>query len=74
MKLYWKIFWRTLGILLGLVVIGSCVVSGYLKSVGILYQTIQLAFTVGFGACGLAALIVVPIELYFEDKKAGASK
>ncbi|MDR0568645.1 MAG: hypothetical protein LBG87_05515 [Spirochaetaceae bacterium] len=70
MKLYWKIFRLTLG----LVIIGGCVVSVYLKSAGIIYQTIQLVFTVGSGVCGLVALIAVPIELYLEDKKKGVSQ
>jgi hypothetical protein len=67
MKLYWKIFWLVLGIL-ELVLIGGCVVSAYLKSAGIFYQAMRLAFTVGSGVCGLVALIALPIELYFEGK------
>ncbi|MDR0562675.1 MAG: hypothetical protein LBG73_08295 [Spirochaetaceae bacterium] len=74
MKLYWKIFWLTLGILLGLALIGGCAVSAHQKSLGMFYQTIQLVFTVGFGVCGFAALIVVPIELYLEDRKAEDSR
>jgi hypothetical protein len=67
MKLYWKIFWLAVGIL-EVILIGGCVLFAYLKSAGIFYHTMQSAFMIGAGVCGLAALIAVPIELYLEDK------
>jgi hypothetical protein len=69
MKFYWKIFWLSLAVLLGLIVIVGCAVAAYQKSVVILYQTIRLVFTAGSGVCGVVALIAVPIDLYLEDKR-----
>jgi hypothetical protein len=70
MNLFWRIFWLSLVVALGLVVIGGSVLAFYHKSAGIFYRAIQYAFVTGLGVCGITALVIVPIDLYIEDKKA----
>ncbi|MDR0583067.1 MAG: hypothetical protein LBG57_01775 [Treponema sp.] len=70
MNLFWKIFWLTLAAALGLVLIAGCALAFYYKSADVFYRTIQYTFAIGLGLCGIVALIIMPVDLYIEDKKA----
>ncbi|MDR2553650.1 MAG: hypothetical protein LBD31_10875 [Treponema sp.] len=69
MNLFWKIFWLTLAAALGLTVIAGCALAFYHQSAGVFFRAIQYAFVIGLGVCGIAALIMVPVDLYIADKK-----
>ncbi|MDR0539162.1 MAG: hypothetical protein LBG74_01480 [Spirochaetaceae bacterium] len=70
MKSFWNFFWFSVSVALGLTFIGGCALALYTASAGAFYQTIRLVFTIGSGICGIAALVIVPVELFIEDKKA----
>jgi hypothetical protein len=68
MKKFWPLFWRLFGIVLFIVVIIGFVIGGINHSLAITYAIVQQAIAVGLGVCGIIGLVVVPIELYFEDR------
>ncbi|MDR2743450.1 MAG: hypothetical protein LBB98_15065 [Treponema sp.] len=38
------------------------------RSSGMTYGIIQKAIATGFGICGVIGLVVVPIQMFFEDR------
>jgi hypothetical protein len=71
MKKIWNIFWKTFGIALLLAVITGIIMGFVSRSAGVTYSIIQGAIAVGLGLCGLVGLVVVPVEMFIEDRIRG---
>lgn len=68
MERFWKIFWKVFGsAVLVMLIIG--IVSGIIgHSFGLAYAVIQYTIAAALGICGVIGYVVVPIEMYFEDR------
>jgi hypothetical protein len=68
MKRFWNIFWKifgaAIGIALSIGIIGEIVI----HSVNFTYTMVQLTFAVGLGISGIIGFMVVPVEMYLEDR------
>jgi hypothetical protein len=71
MNLFWKIFRIILVIALGLILVAGCALAFYYHSAAIFYRAVLYVFVISLGVCGITALVIVPIDLYIEDKKGG---
>ncbi|MDR2178152.1 MAG: hypothetical protein LBP20_08970 [Treponema sp.] len=63
-----KKFWRAPGIsLLPAVIVG--IIMGFVSgSSGMISPVMSGAVSVGFGLCGITGLVVVSVEMFFEDR------
>ncbi|MDR0688859.1 MAG: hypothetical protein LBG08_01130 [Spirochaetaceae bacterium] len=69
MKNPWKFFWRFFGLAV-LVMFVLAVVLGLVKhSVETIYIIVQQTIAVAFGICGFIGFVIVPIDLYLEERK-----
>jgi hypothetical protein len=71
MEKFWNIFWKTFGSALFLALIIGMVIGLVFRSTGITYSVIQGTIAVGLGVCGLIGLVVVPVEMFIEDRIRG---
>jgi hypothetical protein len=68
MNHFWNVFWKFFGIAL-LAVLAVAIITGIItRSADTAYQIVRLTFIVALGVCGAIGLLV-PVILYFEDKK-----
>ncbi|MDR1096254.1 MAG: hypothetical protein LBL31_07675 [Spirochaetaceae bacterium] len=68
MNHFWNVFWKFFGIAL-LAVLAAAIISGIItRSADTAYLIVRLTFIVALGLCGAIGLLV-PVILYFEDKK-----
>jgi hypothetical protein len=69
MNKFWSLFWRLFGAGLLIAIIIGCVagIIGWSADIG--YITVRYTLAVGLGVCGFIGFVIVPIELYFKDKK-----
>ena len=68
MNFFWFLFWRIFGAALIIMLIGGCVLGIVKQSSDIVYTIVQQTMAVGLGVCGTIGLVVIPIEMYFEDR------
>jgi hypothetical protein len=71
MEKFWNIFWKALGIALVLTIIVGIIIGLVSRSTGITYSIIQGTIATGLGLCGLIGLVVVPVEMFIEDRVRG---
>jgi hypothetical protein len=77
MYLFWSLFWKFFGVVLGAAFVVGLFVGIAHHSSEIVYAVIRNAIAVGLGICGVIGLVVVPVQLYIEDKarrKSGAKE
>jgi uncharacterized membrane protein len=74
MEKFWNIFWKLFGLSLLLTVIVGIIMGFVFHSTGVAYAVIQGTFAVGSGLCGLIGLVVVPVEMFFEDRVKGGGR
>jgi hypothetical protein len=71
MEKIWNVFWKMFGIALLLAVIAGIIMGFVFRSTEVTYSIIQGAIAVGLGLCGLIGLVVVPVEMFIEDRIRG---
>jgi preprotein translocase subunit Sss1 len=69
MERYWKTFWKIFGAATGVMFIFACVFGIVKQSSQVTYTLIQQIFAVAFGIFGFIGFIVVPIDMFIEDRK-----
>ncbi|MDR1444453.1 MAG: hypothetical protein LBI94_06200 [Treponema sp.] len=69
MERYWKIFWKIFGAAVGAMFIFACVLGIVKQSAQITYTLILQTFAAALGVFGIIGFLLVPIELYIEDRK-----
>jgi hypothetical protein len=68
MEKFWSVFWKVFGISLFLAVIVG-IIMGLVSGSGKVSSTMIMGVvSVGFGVCGIIGLVVVPVEMFFEDR------
>jgi hypothetical protein len=71
MDKFWSLFWKLFGVSL-LVALAIGVILGIVQHSGaLIYSFSQIVVAVGLGITGIIGLVVVPIEMYFEDRARG---
>jgi hypothetical protein len=70
MEKFWGIFWKAFGISLVLAVVAGLIIGFVSGSSGIISAVIMGVIAVGFGACGVIGLVVVPVQMFIEDRMA----
>jgi hypothetical protein len=68
MNKFWSLFWKLFGAALLIVLFIGCMLGIIQHSVTIVYETFQMTMAVGMGVCGIIGIVVIPIELYVEDR------
>jgi hypothetical protein len=68
MEKFWSIFWKFFSASLVLAIITGIIISFVFHSTGTAYVVVQGAFAMGLGICGLAAFIVIPVQMFVEDR------
>lgn len=68
MNKFWFLFWRLFGVALVISFVTGCLIGIITHSADIVYKTIQYTFAAGVGISGLIGFVVVPLELYLEDR------
>ncbi|MDR1219244.1 MAG: hypothetical protein LBK73_06485 [Treponema sp.] len=63
-NIFWKIFGATILIALSIGVIGGIAI----HSANFTYTMVQQTFAVALGISGIIGFIVVPVEMYLEDR------
>ncbi|MDR0721747.1 MAG: hypothetical protein LBF75_02975 [Treponema sp.] len=71
MEKSWNIFWKTFGISLFLIVMAGIIIGVVSRSAEAAYKIVQGTIAVGLGVCGLIGFVVVPVELFFQDRAKG---
>ncbi|MHB9293640.1 hypothetical protein Holit_02767 [Hollandina sp. SP2] len=71
MEKLWHIFWKVFGISLLLTVMAGIIIGFVVRSTGVTYKVVQGAIAAGLGVCGLIGFVVVPAELFFQDRAKG---
>lgn len=71
MERFWSIFWKLFGISLVLTVFLGIIAGFVLRSAGVTYAIVQGTFAIGSGVCGVIGLVVIPVEMFFEDRIKG---
>jgi LDH2 family malate/lactate/ureidoglycolate dehydrogenase len=71
MEKLWVVFWKGFGISLLLTVMAGIIIGFISRSVEVTYRVVQGAIVVGLGVCGLIGFVVVPGELFFQDRAKG---
>jgi hypothetical protein len=64
----WSLFWKIFGAALALMFITGCILGIIKQSSAIVYQTVRLTMAAGLGVCGIIGMLVIPVEMYFEDR------
>lgn len=67
MDKFWSFFWKLFGIAVVMAFIAACIF-GIKNESAVAYTIVQYTVAGGLGACGIIGLVVVPIEMYFEDE------
>jgi hypothetical protein len=68
MKTFWSLFWRIFGAVLVVMFARGCILGIIKHSADVVYTLLQQTIAFGLGVCGIIGLVVIPIELYFEDR------
>lgn len=69
MRTFWSFFWKLFGVVL-LIMLCAGIVSGIIShSIEAVYAAVQRTLAIGLGICGIIGFVVVPIELYLEDRR-----
>ncbi|MDR3115103.1 MAG: hypothetical protein LBU25_06240 [Treponema sp.] len=71
MEKLWYIFWRVFAISILLTIMVGILIGFISRSVETAYRVVQGAIVVGLGMCGLIGFVVVPVELFFQDRAKG---
>jgi putative effector of murein hydrolase len=71
MKKFWNIFWKVFGTLTILTLIIGIIIGFASHSAGTTYTVIQGTIAVGLGLCGIIGIIVVPVEMFLEERAKG---
>jgi hypothetical protein len=69
MNTFWSLFWKLFGTALLLMFFIGCVLGIIQHSIAVVYNTFQMTSAVGMGVCGIIGIVVIPIELYVEDRR-----
>jgi uncharacterized membrane protein len=69
MKQFWNKFWKIFGAAVAAAVIISVVLGIVNNSAGFAYTMIRQIIAAALGVCGIIALVVVPVEMYIEDRR-----
>jgi hypothetical protein len=68
MNNFWSLFWKLFGAALLIMVMVGCVWGLITRSLEVMYTIVQQTLVVGMGICGIIGFVVIPIELYFDDR------
>jgi hypothetical protein len=69
MHKWWSFFWKFFGAAL-LAMFFAGIVAGVVKhSTALVYAITQQVLALGLGVCGIIALVVIPLDMYLEDRK-----
>ncbi|MDR1985654.1 MAG: hypothetical protein LBP88_01610 [Treponema sp.] len=71
MEKLWHIFWKVFGSALLLTVMAGIIIGFVFGSTEVGYKVVQGAIAVGLGVCGLIGFVVVPAELFLQDRAKG---
>jgi mannose/fructose/N-acetylgalactosamine-specific phosphotransferase system component IIC len=68
MHIFWSLFWKIFGAVL-IVILCIAVGSGIVThSAELTYTIVQRTLAIAMGICGFIGFVVVPVELYLEDR------
>ena len=68
MRKFWSLFWKIFGVAL-LVMFFTAIVTGIVKhSLAPVYTILQWTLAYGLGLCGIMGFVIVPLEMYLEDR------
>jgi hypothetical protein len=71
MEKFWSVFWKLFGISLLLAIIAGVITGLVFRSGEAAYTVVMGTIAAGFGLCGIIGLVVVPVEMFFEDRMKG---
>ncbi|MDR2176681.1 MAG: hypothetical protein LBP20_01400 [Treponema sp.] len=68
MERFWNIFWKGFGIIIIALLAAGAAGGIIIQSTDFAYTVIQRTMAIGLGICGLIGFVVVPLEMYLEDR------
>lgn len=64
----WDLFWKIFGLVFAAALVVSVILGIARQSGEFTAELIQKVFVMGVGICGVIAVAIVPVEMYFTDK------
>jgi hypothetical protein len=71
MEKFWNIFWKVFGAAIILALLIGIVIGFVFRSPGIAFEVVQKSLVAGMGVAGIIGFVVVPVMMYFEDRRKG---
>ncbi|MDR2096308.1 MAG: hypothetical protein LBP76_12455 [Treponema sp.] len=69
MEQFWNFFWKLFGAALLIMFVAGGILGIINRSAETAYTFVQQTIAVALGLCGFIGFVVVPIEMYIEDRK-----
>ncbi|MDR0707655.1 MAG: hypothetical protein LBF60_07255 [Treponema sp.] len=68
MERFWNIFWKIFGAVILIALVVSLIGGIVMHSASFTYTLIQQTFAVALGVSGIIGFLIVPLEMYLEDR------
>jgi hypothetical protein len=69
MKKFWALFWKLFGAAFFMALLTGITLGIVQHSGSVTYLVVQKIIAIGLGICGVISFVVVPAEMYFEDRR-----